>query len=173
MICLKFLSRLSPSNIPRNVRVLSTNNFIKYAIVRHIDDSLARNALSMYPSKRNSLDLPLARQQHNKQIEAIKKCGISNIYNLPSDGLADSVFIEDTAIIIGDTVMLTKIGAKERRAETAAVKEFFQKQFPTKTMIEWKNHGTIDGGDVLYTGRHLDTFFFSFLTSFYFVSSRE
>jgi N-dimethylarginine dimethylaminohydrolase len=161
MISLKFLPRNIASNIPRNFRVLSTNNTIKYAVIRDIDDSLARDALSLNPSKRDSLDLALAKHQHSKHIEAIQRCGVSNIYNLPSNGGADSVFIEDTAVVIGDTVMLTTIGAKERRGETTAVKEFFQKQFPNKTMIEWKNNGTVDGGDVLYTGNSCLLPFFS------------
>ncbi len=45
------------------------------------------------------------------------------VTEMPSDGLADSVFVEDTVIIAGKTAMITVPGATSRRPETERVKQ--------------------------------------------------
>ena len=66
--------------------------------------------------------------------------------------LPDSVFIEDTAIVLDELAVITRPGAASRRPETAAVAStvgaFRQLQFLAEP-------ATLDGGDVLRLGRTL------------------
>jgi dimethylargininase len=45
------------------------------------------------------------------------------VSEMPSDGLADSVFVEDTVVLVGNTAMITVPGATSRRPETERVKQ--------------------------------------------------
>ena len=45
------------------------------------------------------------------------------VTEISSDGLADSVFVEDTVVIAGKTAMITIPGALSRRPETWRVKQ--------------------------------------------------
>ena len=45
------------------------------------------------------------------------------VSEMPSDGLADSVFVEDTVVLVGNTAMITVPGAISRRPETERVKQ--------------------------------------------------
>jgi len=124
------------------------------AVVRDIDSKLF-NAECLNLSLRSSLNIELARHQHQLMIYSLQQGGISNIYSLPSDGLPDSVFVEDTAVVIGKNVLLTNPGAPSRQKELCRVKEFFENTKtlmgkPLKIMNLYK--GTLDGGDVLFTG---------------------
>ena len=121
------------------------------AITREIDEKILEQALCMDPKLRNSISLELAKKQHEDLIQAIKNCGVKTIYTLPSNGFPDSVFIEDTAVIANNTVLISRPGAMERRGETEAVKSLFNERFSHLTMKEVMN-GTLDGGDVLFTG---------------------
>jgi dimethylargininase len=48
-------------------------------------------------------------EQHEALVKAMQSTGVV-IDELSSDGLADSVFIEDTVVIVGDTAMITNPG---------------------------------------------------------------
>ena len=45
---------------------------------------------------------------------------------LPSEGYPDSVFVEDTLVAMGDTLLVTKPGAASRQGEIGAVKLFLE-----------------------------------------------
>ena len=64
--------------------------------------------------------------------------------------LPDSVFIEDTAIVLDELAVITRPGAASRRPQSAAVAStlgaFRQLQFLDEP-------ATLDGGDVLRLGR--------------------
>jgi dimethylargininase len=128
----------------------------RHAVMRDIDDSLPQQAQCMDPSLRLRLDVDLARKQHQELAKTIAACpGITSVIELTSDGLADSVFIEDTAVVLGDTVLFTKPGALSRQPEVEKVRQTFRERFPHMQMKEMAHGGTLDGGDVLYTGKYL------------------
>ena len=126
--------------------------------MRDIDVSLVNGALRK--DKTAVVDLFEAQRQHNELFEVIKRIGIS-VSVLESAGFADSVFIEDTAVIIDKVALITNPGAVTRRGETAAVKDHLLKKFPDFDLVE-VNDGILDGGDVLFTGKFCK---FSFLNS--------
>ena len=122
------------------------NGYIR-AITREIDPSLTKYALRQ--SQSEIVDFNKAQQQHNKLLQIMKKIGIE-IVTLSPDGYPDSVFIEDTAVVIDDIAFITNPGAVSRQGETNRVKEFFE--LNTKYKVVKQLDGTLDGGDVLYTG---------------------
>jgi dimethylargininase len=66
--------------------------------------------------------------------------------------MPDSVFIEDTAIVLDELAVITRPGAESRRVETAAVAAAVRSYRPVAAILA---PGTLDGGDVLLAGRRL------------------
>ena len=124
----------------------------KTVIMREIDKSIDNFALRKNDSF--TVDYEKALNQKKCLINAFEKLGLCTV-NLPSDGHADSTFIEDTAVIIDNTALITNPGAVSRRAEVHRVREYLSslKRF---YMPSWDiSDGYLDGGDVLFTGPKL------------------
>ena len=68
----------------------------------------------------------------------------------PAPECPDSVFVEDTVVVVGDVAVLTRPGAPERRAELADVEKEVAALGLSVRAIEAP--GTLDGGDVLQVG---------------------
>lgn len=122
------------------------------AVMRDLDLSLPHQAQCMDSTQREHLNFNLAQVQHEQLYHALKSCGVE-VDTLPSDGFADSVFIEDTAVVIGNRVLITNPGATSRQGEPKRVLEYFQKHHPKMEVMQMKD-ATLDGGDVLYTGKY-------------------
>jgi dimethylargininase len=101
---------------------------------------------------RQPINFPLASLQHREYVECLTNLGCE-VHRLPTDPeLPDSVFIEDTCVVLDELAVITRPGAESRRAETATVAEAM-KEFRELRFIE--SPGTLDGGDVLRVGRRL------------------
>lgn len=123
----------------------------RYAFTRDIDDSLKTSALTMNEANLKTIDLKNAREQHNNLTTVLKGLGLK-IFNLPSSGYPDSVFIEDTCVIIENTAMITHPGAKSRQGETSLVREYLRTIEPERLIVTDLEEGNVDGGDVMFTG---------------------
>jgi dimethylargininase len=66
--------------------------------------------------------------------------------------LPDSVFVEDTAVVLPHIAVITRPGAESRRPETASMADALRAYRPL-AFIEAP--GTLDGGDVLRVGTRL------------------
>jgi len=141
-----------------------------HAIVRNIDPSLVTHALRHDTSV--SVNLDIANKQHDMLVQALLDLNI-HVTTLESGGYADGVFVEDTCVIIGDVIFMTVPGHYSRRKEGEAIHHALQqhvtkcnnnnnnnnnKNKETKSqkrivvMADENGQGTIDGGDVLFTG---------------------
>jgi dimethylargininase len=118
------------------------------AIVRKIDPSLTCMALRTTPNQ--FLSQPKAQLQHDHYVRLLQSLGITT-YELESDGHPDSVFIEDTAVVAGNKVLVTHPGAKSRQGEVLSVKRHFQQHY-LNLELHSMEQGNLDGGDVLFTG---------------------
>jgi dimethylargininase len=150
MMLVKRLGRQAVASSRCVVLSKSRNLTCTVAITRDIDDSLVKAALTLNPGSQSTIDIKLARAQHSRLNEEIKKAGVT-VHNLKSDGYPDSVFIEDTAVIVGDTALITNPGADSRKGEVTAVREYLQKNFKQLKVVDLPK-GTVDGGDILFTG---------------------
>lgn len=92
----------------------------------------------------------LADQQWDGYVAALSAAGWQTVEVAPADTFADSVFVEDTAVVFGDTAVIARPGADSRRDETAGTEAALQAQGLLIERIQ--EPGTLDGGDVLKVG---------------------
>lgn len=100
---------------------------------------------------RQPIDPEKARQQHRAYEQCLKELGL-RIVSLPAEpGLADCVFIEDTAVVTDEVAVITHMGARTRRPEVWLTAETLSGFRP----LEFINasDGTLEGGDVMRIGR--------------------
>ena len=117
------------------------------ALARYIPASFG-NALSATPPD-PPIDVELAQRQHLRYMRALAECGVA-VTTLPADeACPDCVFVEDTAVVIGRTAVVTRPGAPSRRAETHAIAVALDAWVDVIPMIE---PATLDGGDVMRVG---------------------
>ena len=99
---------------------------------------------------RTVIDVALAREQHHAYEQALRALGWQ-IESLPEEPeLADSVFVEDTALVLDEVAVITRPGAPSRQAETASIAAALGKH---RELVRIESPGTLDGGDVLRVGR--------------------
>jgi len=129
------------------------------ALVRAPASSLASGLVTHLTRKRVNLDL--ADAQWDAYVETLQECGWRIVEVDARDDLADSVFVEDTAVILGNTAVITSPGAPERVDETTGTEGALRALGMRIERIE--KPGTLDGGDVLvvdntvYVGRSTRT----------------
>src|SRR5258706_10946309 len=124
------------------------------ALTRPVPASIAHCELTHLP--REPIDLARARAQHAAYEHALAEAGCT-IERLPAeDAMADSVFVEDAAIVVDELAIITRPGATSRRGETASVAAALAKHRPPakhRPLAFIEAPATIDGGDVLRVGR--------------------
>src|SRR5437764_14236771 len=77
----------------------------------------ALDACELTYREREPIDAKVAAEQHRAYREALSACGAPVITLPPIDELPDSVFVEDTAIVLDELVVLTRPSLASRRAE--------------------------------------------------------
>ena len=120
------------------------------ALTRDVSSSIQQCALTHLA--REPIDLERARAQHAAYEWALVDAGCTVRRLGTSDALPDSVFIEDVAVVCDEVAIVTRPGAKARRAETTAVGEWLSRVRPVRVI---EAPATLDGGDVLIVGRQV------------------
>lgn len=101
---------------------------------------------------REPIDFDLAADQHRRYEEALEVLGCT-VQRLPTlNELPDSVFVEDTAVVLPDLAIAARPGADSRRAEVDTVASALRRLRPLAYI---EPPGTLDGGDVLRLGARL------------------
>ncbi len=120
------------------------------AITRAVSRSIVNCELTHL--ERVPIDLENARRQHHAYEEVLRALGVE-VHPLPEEpDLPDSVFVEDTAIILEECAVLTRPGADSRKPE---VESIVQALAPYRTLYRVAAPGTVDGGDVLTVGKRI------------------
>lgn len=102
--------------------------------------------------RREPIDLELARLQHRAYEDALARLGCT-VLRLPErPDLPDSVFVEDTAVVLDELAVLARPGALSRRPEVEAIAAALA---PYRASVPIAAPATLDGGDVLRVGRRL------------------
>ena len=118
------------------------------ALTRGVNPRLAECELTEL--ERSPIDVERARAQHEEYRDALRSLGCE-VRSLPtSPDLPDSVFIEDTAVVLPEIAILARPGAESRRPEVAAVADALR---PYRQLGVIDAPGTLEGGDVLRIGR--------------------
>lgn len=118
------------------------------AFTRAVPSTIARCELTHLA--REPIDLSLAIEQHGQYEAALRAAGVTVTRIPPRDAFPDSVFVEDTAVVLDDVAVLTRPGAETRREEVESVREVLSAHRPIATI---EAPGTLDGGDVLVLDR--------------------
>jgi dimethylargininase len=120
------------------------------ALIRELDASIQRCELTHL--HREPIDAAIARLQHEGYADCLVRLGCE-LLRLPTEPeMPDSVFVEDTAVVLDELAILTRPGAASRRAETASIARALE---PHRELVRIEAPGTLDGGDVLRLGREL------------------
>ncbi|MFC4496896.1 dimethylargininase [Streptomyces ovatisporus] len=118
------------------------------ALVRAPSSRLAEGLVTHV--ERVPVDRGRAVRQWEEYVAALRDHGWRILRVPPRDDCADSVFVEDTVVVLRDVALVCRSGAPTRRAETAAVEEAVRAQGYTVRRLHAP--ATLDGGDVLKTG---------------------
>lgn len=98
------------------------------------------------------IDHARAVQQHAAYCAMLQRCGAEVCTLTVNLAFPDSVFIEDTAIVLDEVAVLTSMGAKSRQAEPAGIEPELRRH---REVVRIHHPATIEGGDVLRVGRKL------------------
>ncbi|MGA7539887.1 MAG: arginine deiminase family protein [Steroidobacteraceae bacterium] len=129
---------------------LSTSSPGRIAVTRQVSAAMGRCELTHL--ERTVIDVALAQEQHRAYEQVLRNLGW-RIERLPQEPeLADSVFVEDTAIVLAEVAIITRPGAQSRRAESASVAAALGRY---RQLVRIEPPGTLDGGDVLRIARTL------------------
>ncbi len=120
------------------------------AFTRAVPESIAHCELTHVA--RAPLDLVRARAQHAAYERALTDagCEVVRLPELPAH--ADSVFVEDCAVVLDELAIATLPGARSRRGEVDSVAAAFAAH---RSVSRLRGAATLDGGDVLALGRTL------------------
>jgi dimethylargininase len=123
---------------------------VRIAVTRPVSPALLRCELTHLA--RAPIDIDRAREQHATYEQALLRVGC-RLERLPEAPLlADSVFVEDTAIVLDEIAVVTRPGAPSRRAETDSVAKVLGRY---RRIAGIAAPATLDGGDVLRVNRTL------------------
>lgn len=141
----------------RAVRIPAPRSLVTMAITRELSPRLA-DALTSSPQSENPISFELAKKQHDDYVLCLKRL-LPAVKELPASAeYPDSCFVEDTVVVIHDTALLMNMGHKSRRGEVQEMKDVLEKLPGINHVVDMKSVSdiaTCDGGDVLFTGRHV------------------
>ena len=120
------------------------------AIVRPVPDTLAGCELTH--QTRTPIDMERARHQHAAYLDTLGRLGCT-VFQLPQlDAHPDSVFVEDTMLVLPEVAIALRPGAESRRGEVQSVTEHVMHYRPVHAI---DSPATVDGGDLLVIDRHI------------------
>jgi dimethylargininase len=97
-------------------------------------------------------DYQLTLEQHGHYVEALKSCGLEVTVIDADDRYPDSMFIEDTALLMPRCAIVTHPGAEARRGEISAVALQLAEFYDRVDSIQ--SPATVDAGDIMMVGEH-------------------
>jgi dimethylargininase len=119
-----------------------------HAITREVSPAIGQCELTHIDPV--AIDVELARSQHAAYRQLLAELGCTVIHLPAEPDLPDSVFVEDTAVVLDELAVLTRPGAESRRAEVASIAEALASY---RSLVELTAPAMLDGGDVLCVGK--------------------
>ena len=118
-----------------------------FAITRQVSRSIGNCELTFVT--RTPIDVDRARRQHEKYEAALKQLGLA-VLSLPeAPDLPDSVFVEDTALVLEECAILMHCAATSRAPEIELMSSVLQ---PYRQILRLEPPAHMDGGDLLKIG---------------------
>ena len=120
------------------------------AITREVSRSIIHCELTHL--ERAPIDIQRARAQHAEYEAALKHLGLA-VLSLPEEPtLADSVFVEDPALVLGECAIILRPGADSRKPETESIAKALA---PYRKLFYIEAPARVDGGDILRVGKQI------------------
>jgi len=99
-----------------------------------------------------AVDYAIALGQHEQYRDALQRCGCRVISLEVNRDHPDSVFVEDTALVLDEVAIMMSPGAMSRRDEPRAIEPTLREYRPVVCV---EPPATIDGGDIVRSGERL------------------
>jgi dimethylargininase len=115
-----------------------------YAITREVSPTIGQCKLTHID--RVAIDVDLARSQHAEYRQLLTELGCAVIHLPAEPDFPDSVFVEDTAVVLDELAVLTRPGAKSRHGEVDSIAKALT---PHRSLARLPESAMLDGGDVL------------------------
>jgi dimethylargininase len=120
------------------------------AITRGVSPAMVNCELSFMA--RAPIHLAKALEQHRAYEQMLEQFG-AKVVSLPAEpALADSMFVEDPAMVLDEVALIFPLGTASRRAEAASLAKVLSKFRELKYV---QLPGAAEGGDILRVERHL------------------
>jgi len=120
------------------------------AITRGVSPAMVNCELTFVD--RAPIDLAKALEQHRAYEQVLEKFG-AKVISLPAEAaLADSMFVEDPAMVLDELALIFPLGTESRRPEAASLAKVLAKFRELKYV---QLPGTAEGGDILRVERNL------------------
>ncbi len=120
------------------------------AVTRQVSRSIIHCELTHL--RRTQIDVERARRQHAQYEAALKSLGAA-VLSLPEEPeLPDSVFVEDTALVLDECAIILRPGAESRRPETQLMEPVLS---PYREIFRIEAPARVDGGDLLRVGKDI------------------
>lgn len=140
---------------------LPKRHYYTFAISRELPDSFT-DALSAHHDDTSTapVSIKVAREQHTQYLKTLRE-HVPTLCLPKLEGHPDSVFVEDTVVAVGKRAVITNPGHPTRRGEVESIRNvLLQLGMDVLDMKPKHEHTGVedpicDGGDVLYTGRHM------------------
>ncbi|REJ76000.1 MAG: dimethylargininase [Acidobacteria bacterium] len=91
-------------------------------------------------------------EQHACYRRVLQECNYTVITMPADESLPDSVFVEDTALVLPEAAVLFPLGIDSRQGETVLIRPELEKY---REVFEIRSPAKIEGGDVLQIGKRL------------------
>ena len=102
--------------------------------------------------ERVPIDYPRALEQHANYCRTLSRLGVEVVTLETNRALPDSVFVEDTAVVLDEIAVLASMGVVSRRAEPAGIAPELRRH---RSVVPIELPASLDGGDVFRVGRVL------------------
>lgn len=136
-------------NQPKCSSIVS-NHFMLTAITRSPSARLVNCEITFLD--RQPIDYDLALKQHDDYCAVLARLGATVTRLSPDQRYPDSCFVEDTAIVVDELAVITSLGVRSRRGETATIAPELAKH---RELSAIELPATIEGGDVMQIGKTL------------------
>ena len=117
------------------------------AIVRGVSSSYANALAKYFGTGPTSLDE--ARSQHSAYVRKLQELGVDVKEIEAHEDYPDCCFVEDHAVVAGDSALITNVGHDSRIGEREAVQRTLGEDLD---LVLMDSDGRMDGGDVLHFG---------------------
>ncbi|OBZ85418.1 N(G),N(G)-dimethylarginine dimethylaminohydrolase 1 [Choanephora cucurbitarum] len=114
--------------------------------------------VTMVDNTSDPIDIELARKQHEEYVKAIEPYVDRVVHVSADENHPDCCFVEDTAVVVQNRALINHLGAESRRKEVSGIHNALKEIPAIQEIVSMYNinpNATLDGGDVLFTGKHL------------------